>query len=164
MPTIAPRRSTGNAVVKIVRLSGSTIAPPSPCTVRAAISTDTFGANEAAAVAVAERGRGNDAGSEGDSVGIQGPLQRRQPDVQVRLHPRQGGGHDGGVERDHEVGRRGQDENPAEAAPVVCDHELLHSLLGTDPERAGNWAPRPVWSRCGVSTCDGGTDDGGMTW
>ena len=57
MPTIVPRRSAGNAVVKIVRLSGSTIAPPSPCTVRAAISTDTFGANAQAADATVNRAR-----------------------------------------------------------------------------------------------------------
>ena len=31
-------------MVKIVKLSGSTTAPPSPCTVRAAISADRLGA------------------------------------------------------------------------------------------------------------------------
>ena len=38
MPTMAPRRSAGKAAVRMVRLSGVTIAAPMPCTARAAIS------------------------------------------------------------------------------------------------------------------------------
>ena len=57
MPTIVPRRSAGNAVVKIVRLSGSTIAPPSPCTVRAAINSVALGARAQAADATVNRAR-----------------------------------------------------------------------------------------------------------
>ncbi len=57
MPTIVPRRSAGNAVVKIVRLSGSTTAPPSPCTVRAAISSEALGARAQAPEAMVKRAR-----------------------------------------------------------------------------------------------------------
>ena len=51
MPTISPRRRTGNALVKIVRLSGMTAAAPRPCTVRAAISPAVLGARAHAAEA-----------------------------------------------------------------------------------------------------------------
>jgi hypothetical protein len=49
MPTIVPRRWAGNAAVKMVRLSGSTAAPPRPCTARAAISADAVGERAQAA-------------------------------------------------------------------------------------------------------------------
>ncbi len=55
MPTIIPRRSTGKAVVRMVRLRGRTTAPPSPCTVRAAISSDRFGATAQATEAAVKR-------------------------------------------------------------------------------------------------------------
>ena len=57
MPTIIPRRAAGNAVVRIVRLSGRMIAPPRPCTVRAAISAAAFGASAQAAEAAVNRTR-----------------------------------------------------------------------------------------------------------
>src|ERR671930_510523 len=49
IPTIMPRRSAGNAAVRIVRLSGSTTAPPRPCTARAAIRIDASGVSAQAA-------------------------------------------------------------------------------------------------------------------
>ncbi len=55
MPTIIPRRPAGNAAVKMVRLSGRTIAPPRPCTVRAAISWPAPGASAQAAEATVNR-------------------------------------------------------------------------------------------------------------
>ncbi len=39
----------------MVKLSGSTIAPPSPCTVRAAINSDRFGATAQATEATVKR-------------------------------------------------------------------------------------------------------------
>jgi hypothetical protein len=57
MPTIIPRRSAGKAVVKIVRLRGRMIAPPRPCTVRAAISAEAFGAGAQTAEAAVNRAR-----------------------------------------------------------------------------------------------------------
>ncbi len=54
-PTIAPRRDAGNALVRMVRLSGVMIAAPTPCTARAAISTSMFGASAHAADAALKR-------------------------------------------------------------------------------------------------------------
>jgi hypothetical protein len=55
MPTIIPRRSAGKAVVRMVRLRGRTIARP--CTVRAAISSEAFGASAQTAEATVNRAR-----------------------------------------------------------------------------------------------------------
>lgn len=51
IPMIAPRRSAGNAEVRIVRLSGVMIAAPAPCTARAVISRLMSGASAQAAEA-----------------------------------------------------------------------------------------------------------------
>ena len=51
MPTIVPRRWAGQAAVRMVRLSGVTIAAPIPCTARAAISVPALGASAHAAEA-----------------------------------------------------------------------------------------------------------------
>ena len=51
MPTISPRRCGGNAVVRMVRLSGRTTAAPRPCTVRATTSSAASGASAHAAEA-----------------------------------------------------------------------------------------------------------------
>ena len=56
-PTIIPRFSGGNAVVRIVRLSGSTTAAPSPCTVRATISSEAPGTSAQAADASVNSGK-----------------------------------------------------------------------------------------------------------
>jgi hypothetical protein len=48
-PSTRPRRSAGTAALRIVSVSGVTIAPPRPCTARAAISTSIEGASAAAA-------------------------------------------------------------------------------------------------------------------
>jgi hypothetical protein len=45
IPTMVPRRSTGKAAVRMVRLSGVTMAAPIPWTTRAMISTSAFGAS-----------------------------------------------------------------------------------------------------------------------
>ena len=47
-PSARPRRAGGTAAERIVSVSGITIAPPSPCTARAMLSTSTFGASAAA--------------------------------------------------------------------------------------------------------------------
>ena len=107
---------------------------PGPARVRAAISVgdvrgeragrrghgeqgEADGEDPAAAEAVAEGGRGDDAGREGDVVRGERPLERRQAGVQVALHAGQRRGHDHRVENDHEVGGRGQAENPAKMGP-----------------------------------------------
>jgi len=57
MPTIAPRRSAGNVLARIVSASGVTAAAPSPCTARAVISSAEFGASAQAADATVNRSR-----------------------------------------------------------------------------------------------------------
>ena len=149
MPTIIPRRSGGNAVVRIVRLSGRTAAAPSPCTVRATISSAVFGGERARgrgqreqrqadvedpapAEPVAERGGGDDAGGEGDAVGVDRPLQGREAGVQVALHARQRGDHDHRVEDHHEVRGRGQAEHPPQR-PTRCRVRSSSLLLSSWP-------------------------------
>ena len=65
---------------------------------------------------VAERGGGDDARGERDPVGVHRPLQGRQADLEAALHLRQRGDHYQRVQHHHEVGRRGQPEDPAEAS------------------------------------------------
>ncbi len=48
-PSASPRRSAGTASVRSVSVSGVTIAPPTPCRARAAISAPIDGASAAAA-------------------------------------------------------------------------------------------------------------------
>ena len=57
IPTMAPRRSAGNAAARIVSASGVTAAAPSPCTARAAISSPEFGASAHAAEATVNSAR-----------------------------------------------------------------------------------------------------------
>jgi len=52
---------------------------------------------------------------DGDVVGVDGPLQAREPDVEVLLDLRQRRHHDERVERDHEERDGAEDEDPAEA-------------------------------------------------
>ena len=66
--------------------------------------------------AVAECRCGDDAGGERDAVGVDRPLQGREADVKVLLHARQRRHDHERVERDHEVGRRGESEDPAQPA------------------------------------------------
>ena len=54
-PSAAPRLAGGTAAVRIVRESGSTAAPPTPCTARAATSAPVEGASAAAALASVNR-------------------------------------------------------------------------------------------------------------
>ena len=50
MPSAAPRRFSGKASASSVRVSGATIAPPTPCRARAATSAPVVGASAAAAL------------------------------------------------------------------------------------------------------------------
>jgi hypothetical protein len=50
-PRARPRFSAGNAALRIVSVSGVTIAPPIPCAARATISASADGASAAAAEA-----------------------------------------------------------------------------------------------------------------
>ena len=50
MPSAAPRRSAGKAPASSVRVSGATIAPPTPCSARATTRTPVLGASAAAAL------------------------------------------------------------------------------------------------------------------
>ena len=56
-PRATPRLSAGNAPERIVSVSGVTIAPPMPCTARAAISASIEGASAAAAEAAVKMAR-----------------------------------------------------------------------------------------------------------
>ena len=49
MPSAMPRRAGGTAAERSVRVSGVTIAPPTPCRARAATSASMLGASAAAA-------------------------------------------------------------------------------------------------------------------
>src|SRR5215471_8013571 len=134
---IIARRSGGKAVVRIVRLSGSTMAPPSPWTVRATISSDAFGASAQAADAIVKSAcpklkmrRRPKRSPRAAAVMI--PAAKAMPYAfrvhcrldrltwEVALHPRQRSDHDDRVERDHEVGRRGEHEHPAETSLALC--------------------------------------------
>ena len=57
MPTIAPRRDTGNVEARIVRASGVTIADPSPCSARKVISSAESGATAHSADAAVNSAR-----------------------------------------------------------------------------------------------------------
>ena len=46
-PSASPRFSGGTAALRMVRVSGITIAPPRPCTARATLSSSTLGASAA---------------------------------------------------------------------------------------------------------------------
>ena len=56
-PSAAPRRSADTAPLRIVRVSGVTIAPPRPCRARAAISQSVDGASAAIAEAPVKTAR-----------------------------------------------------------------------------------------------------------
>ena len=56
-PSARPRRSGAVTLASRVSVSGMTIAPPTPCTARAAISTPMLGASAAAALASGEHGQ-----------------------------------------------------------------------------------------------------------
>jgi hypothetical protein len=55
IPTTAPRLSGGNAAVRMVRLSGMTMAAPRPCTARHAMRSVAVGASAQAADAAVKR-------------------------------------------------------------------------------------------------------------
>ena len=50
MPRAAPRRFSGKALASRVSVSGATMAPPMPCSARAATSAPVVGASAAAAL------------------------------------------------------------------------------------------------------------------
>ena len=128
-PSASPRFSAGTAALRIVSVSGITIAPPSPCTARAMFSTSTDGARRRgdraeredadadredapATEAVAERGSGEEQHREGQRVGVDRPLEALERRVEVRAdHGDRGRDHEV-VERDHEQRDRGDHERP----------------------------------------------------
>ena len=56
-PSATPRRSAGKAAESSVSVSGVTMAPPMPCTARAAINASIEGASAAAADAAVKSAR-----------------------------------------------------------------------------------------------------------
>src|SRR5215208_1443378 len=119
-PSATPRRSRGTASLRIVRLSGVTMAPPIPCTARAAISQSALGARAAAAEAVAERGAGEQEHRKGQRVGVHRPLELLDRGAEVRADHRKRRRDDEVVEDDHEEAERGDDERPDRSRP--CRH------------------------------------------
>ncbi len=128
-PSARPRRSAGTAAERIVSVSGITIAPPRPCTARAALSASIDGASAAAPEAsgedaeaeredapppeaVAEGRAGEQQHGEGERVGVDGPLEPGEAGVQVGADHRQRRRDDEVVERDHEERDRGDRERP----------------------------------------------------
>ena len=128
-PSATARRSGGIAADRIVRVSGVTIAPPTPWMARARIRISVDGdergerrtadedghADQEHALAtepVAERGAGDEQDREGQGVGVDHPLEVGQRGAEVGLDDRQRGRHDEVVEGDHEQGDRGDGEGP----------------------------------------------------
>ena len=68
--------------------------------------------------AVGERGGGDDTRGERDAVGVHRPLQGRQPDVEVTLHPRQRRYYHQRVQHHHEVRGGREPEYPATPGPL----------------------------------------------
>ena len=118
-PRKTPRRFSGTPAERIVSVSGRTIAPPRPCTARAASSAPIDGASAAAAEAsgedaepdrehqpapeaVAERRAGQEQDGEDERVRVDGPLEPAEARMQVLADHRDRRRHDEVVERDHE--------------------------------------------------------------
>ena len=133
MPSAAPRFSAGNVPAISVRVSGATIAPPTPCTVRAASSAPADGASAAAAEAAvksaspprnsrrrpkrsASAAPGHEDDREGERVGVDRPLQRLERRAEVGADRGKSDGDDEVVEHDHEEGERHDDEGGDGAA------------------------------------------------
>jgi hypothetical protein len=132
IPITRPRHAGPNAVVRIVRLRGVTIAAPSPCMARAAMWRVVLGARAQAAEArlnsarpatytrrrpkrspmLAGARRGDDPGGKDEQVGADRPLQGGDLPAQLTVDGGQGGDHQG-VEGHHEEGDRGEEQRPA---------------------------------------------------
>ena len=140
-PSAIPRRSGGKASASSVSVSGVTIAAPTPCVARAAISRPIDGASAAAAedsvnsadpdhehpsaaVAVAERCAGQQQHGVGEHVGVHGPLERLDRGAEVAVDARQGDAHDEVVEHHHEQSERHDRQGPTPPA------RLRHVVIG----------------------------------
>ena len=128
-PSATARRSGGIAADRIVRVSGVTIAPPTPWMARARIEAirrrrqggqsrtadeDPHPDQEDALPTepVAESGAGDEQDRERQGVRVDDPLEVLKRCAEVGLDDRQRGRHDEVVESDHEQGERGDDECP----------------------------------------------------
>ena len=156
-PSASPRRSGGTAAERIVSVSGITIAPPRPCTARAASSAPIDGASAAAAEASVKMARPiensrrrpkrspsaapvRSSTAKVSVYALTVHSRPREAGVQVLADHRQRGRHDEVVERDHEERHRGDRERP----PHVCfvSHHLppgekKSGLLRSCSPRAG---------------------------
>jgi hypothetical protein len=129
-PSARPRFSAGTASLRIVSVSGVTIAPPdaleraggdqqfdrrgerrrggSECE-----HAEADGEHPAAAEAVAERGAGEQQYREGEDVAVDRPLERLDAATELALDHGQGGRDDEVVQRGHERGERAERERPS---------------------------------------------------
>ena len=141
MPRARPRRAGGTAAERIVRVSGVTTAPPTPCRARAAMSASMLGAIAASAEPereqrksceehplapepVAQRGARQQQHREGEGVRVDRPLEAREGGPEVLLDHGQRGGHDEVVERHHEH-RDGRDHERPDRHRLLT--HLTHS-------------------------------------
>ena len=148
VPIAFPRSAGGNALVMIESVPGIISAAPTPCTAREATSQPSVGArpivaeasgedddaeqeDPAAAEDVAEPAAGDEQDGEGERVRVDGPLERGQRRVEVRLDRRQRDVHDGVVEHDHEEGEAHRGERPPAAVVVGETEPFGHA--GRDP-------------------------------
>ncbi len=114
---------------------------------------------------VAERGGGDDAGPEGQHVGVDRPLQGPDVPAQVAVDGGQRGHHDQGVQCHHEVGHRGEQhgQDPARGTgtwplrtyggELKCvSHDRITFLRMGRPGRAGEKVGRRA-TRLRVGRC-----------
>ena len=116
---LACSRGSGNIVTIMPRITAEVIAPPMPCTKRAAISSDWLSARPHASEAtreqadageedapapdqVAEAPRQQQQPAEGDQVGVDDPREARRGEAQVVLDRGQRDVDDRHVEHDHQ--------------------------------------------------------------
>ena len=136
-PSARPRRSAGTAALRIVSVSGATMAPPRPCSARAATSASIDGASAASADAavkiprpidehapppepVTERGAGEQEDGERQRVRVDRPLETLDRRVEVGADHRQRRRHDEVVEHDHDERQRRDDERPEASCGRSC--------------------------------------------
>ena len=137
-PSARPRFSAGTAALRSVRVSGITIAPPSPWAARARLSASD-GRSERrgdraeredrepdrehppAPEPVAQRGTRQQQHGEGERVRVDRPFEVLERRAEVRADHGHRGRDDEVVERDHEQRDRGDHECPDRScAGVIC--------------------------------------------
>ena len=148
MPPHAPRatarRSGATEADRIVRVSGRTMAPPTPWMARAMMRASDVVLSAAAVEPAVKMARPTmnirrrpkrspsaapvqEQDGEREGVGVDDPLELLERCAKVEADDRQGGRHDEVVEADHEQGDRGDGERPGGGAATGHGSSLLSS-------------------------------------